>query len=124
MAELIDKPARGEASLVPAGDAILDFVYIEDAARATILAAEGPPSKPVALNLGGFRASLREAVAIVKGILPRADIQVGEGSWNGTDHHYDLSAAEAAIGYVPRIGLREGLAENIEQIKRRIELAR
>ena len=116
MVELIDKPARGLSAVVPAGDAILDFIHVEDAARATILATQGPLSKYVALNIGGFRASLREVGEIVRSILPHVQIDIESGSWNGTDHHYDLSAAQETIGYSARIGLRDGLAENIEQI--------
>jgi UDP-glucose 4-epimerase len=119
MAELIDKPAMGVASTVPAGDAVLDFIHVEDAARATVLASDANESKPIALNIGGFRAALRDAVAIVSSELPDSRILVGDGSWNGVDHHYDLSVAEAAIGYKPSIGLDQGLRENIRQIKSR-----
>jgi nucleoside-diphosphate-sugar epimerase len=120
MTELIDKPAAGLPGVVPAGEAILDFVHVEDAARATILASETPRVKPVALNIGGFRASLREAAAIVRSVLPDADLEVEAGSWNGVDHHYDLSVAAAAIGYTPAVTLEAGLRENIEQIRRRL----
>ena len=120
MEELIDKPAMGQPSGVPAGEAILDFIHVEDAARATILASSVPSSIPVALNIGGFRASLREAVGMVKTVLPEADIVVEDGSWNGVDHNYDLSAAESAIDYVPAISLEQGLRENIAQIQRRL----
>jgi UDP-glucose 4-epimerase len=119
MVELIDKPAAGIPAVVPAGEAVIDLVHVEDAARATVLAVQAAPSKPVAVNIGGFRTSLREAAQIVKAAVPDADITVESGSWNGVDHHYDLSAAEAAIGYAPQIGIEEGLRENIRQIQRR-----
>lgn len=119
MTELIDNPAAGLPGTVPAGDAILDFVHIDDAARATVLASQTGPVKPVALNIGGFRASLRQAAQIVRDAIPDAQLTVEDGSWNGIDHHYDLSAAEAAIGYRPAITLEEGLRENIAQIRRR-----
>ena len=120
MIELIDKPASGLPGVVPAGEAILDFVHVEDAARATLLACEAAPIKPVALNVGGYRASLREAAEMVKAALPGANIAVEDGSWKGVNHHYDLSVAAAAIGYSPRITLDEGLRENIAQIQRRL----
>jgi UDP-glucose 4-epimerase len=119
MTELIDKPAAGIPSIVPAGDAIIDWLHVEDAARATLLAANTSNCKPVALNIGGFRSSLRNAARIVKSVVPEAQINVEEGSWNGIDHHYDLSAAQASIGYAPHIALEQGLRENIEQIRRR-----
>ena len=64
--------------------------------------------------------SLREAARIVKSAIPDADIAIEAGSWNGIDHHYDLSVAESAIGYVPQIDLEQGLRENIAQIRRRL----
>jgi UDP-glucose 4-epimerase len=119
MAELIDKPAMGLAASVPAGDAILDFIHVEDAARATVLASDARECKPVALNIGGFRHTLREAAGIIMSELPEAQMVVEDGAWNGVDHHYELSVAEATIGYVPSIGLDEGLRENIKQIRSR-----
>jgi UDP-glucose 4-epimerase len=120
MTEMIDKPAAGLAGVVPAGEAIIDFVHVEDAARATILASAAPAIKPVALNIGGFRVSLRAAAEMVRQAAPGAALTVEDGSWNGIDHHYDLSAAETAIGYTPRIGMAEGLRETIGQIRRRL----
>jgi UDP-glucose 4-epimerase len=78
MTELIDKPAAGLPGIVPAGDAIIDFVHVEDAARATLLAADATRCKPVALNIGGFRASLREAARIVMAAIPEAQMTVEE----------------------------------------------
>jgi nucleoside-diphosphate-sugar epimerase len=121
MTELIDKPAAGLPGLVPAGDAIIDFIHVEDAARATVLAAHAARCKPVALNIGGFRTTLRDAAGIVMAAVPEAHITVEAGSWNGIDHNYDLSEADAAIGYRPQITLDEGLRENIAQIRRRLQ---
>ena len=121
MGELIDKPAMGQPGVVPAGDAVIDFLHVEDAARATILAARQPgPITPVALNIGGDRASLREAAAIVRRIVPEANLTVEDGSWNKTDHHYDISAAKEAIGYEPAFTIERGFAENIDQVRRRL----
>lgn len=118
-AELIDKPALGMPGRVPAGGAFIDFLDIEDAARAVILAAEAPPGRSVALNITGYRASLREAATIAQRLMPEADITIEEGDWNGTDHHYDGAIALAEIGYAPTITIEEGFRRNIEEVRRR-----
>ena len=123
MEELIEKPALAQPGIVPAGEAVLDFVHVEDAARATVLAAETTPGKRVALNIGGFRGTLREAAEIVKRAVPGADLTVEDGSWNGINHHYDLTAAQEAIGYSPRITLEEGIPQTIREIRRRAGFA-
>jgi nucleoside-diphosphate-sugar epimerase len=118
LTDLIDCPAYGRPGRIEAGDAVLDFVCIEDSARAVVLACEARNNKAVAVNVTGFRASLREAAAIVQSIEPDAQFTVEDGSWRGTDHHYDASAAEREIGYTPRVGIAEGFRANIDALRR------
>ena len=121
--ELIDKPAAGEPGKVPAGEAILDFLYAEDAAAAVMAACATRGNPSAALNVVGFRASLHEAAAIVRKIIPDAAVEVEEGSWKGTDHHYDGSITAAEIGYAPRVTLEEGLRLNISELRARARTA-
>lgn len=116
--DLIDKPALGLPGRVPAGEAIIDFLYIEDAARAVILAADAAEGPSIALNITGYRASLRQAADISRRLMPDADIAVEDGDWKGTDHHYDGAAAMAEIGYAPRVTIEEGFRQNIADIRR------
>jgi UDP-glucose 4-epimerase len=117
--DLIDKPALGLPGRVPAGGAIIDFLDIEDAARSVLLAADAAPGRSVALNITGYRATLAEAAAISRRLMPKADITVEDGDWNGTDHHYDGAAARAEIGYAPTIPIEEGFRRNIAEVRRR-----
>ena len=117
--ELIDKPAAGLAGKVPAGEAILDFLYAEDAADAVLAASASSGNQSTALNVIGFRASLREAADIVRKLIPDAQIEVETGSWKGTDHHYDGSVTKAEIGYAPQVTLEEGLRRNIAELRER-----
>jgi UDP-glucose 4-epimerase len=119
LSELIDKPALGLRGVVPAGDALVDLLFVEDAARAVVLASQAAgPIKPVALNIGGWRASLREAAEVVRRVSPEAEIVVEEGSWGGTDHNYDKRAAMNEIGYAPAATLEDGFRRNIEEVRR------
>lgn len=124
LTQLIDNPALGRPGRIPAGEAVIDFVYAEDAAEAVVRACEASGNKAVAVNITGFRTTLREAADLVGHIVPDARLEVEEGSWKGTIHHYDETAAEREIGYVARVGLEEGFARNIEEIRSRAAGAR
>lgn len=119
LTHLIDNPALGRPGRIPAGGAVLDFVYAEDAAEAVLRACDASGNKAVAVNVTGFRATLREASAIVAGIVPDAQLEVEDGSWKGTIHHYDATAAEREIGYVAQVGIKEGFRRNIEEVRTR-----
>jgi UDP-glucose 4-epimerase len=119
LSELIDKPALGRKGVVAAGEAIVDLLYVEDAARAIVLASQAAgPIKPVALNIGGWRTSLSEAAEVVRGVVPAAEIDVEEGSWSGTDHNYDKLTAVKEIGYAAETTLEDGFRRNIEEVRR------
>lgn len=114
--ELIDKPAIGEAGVVAHGDALIDWLYVEDAARAVVLASQTPHTHSVALNICGARASIRAAAAGVKTLLPDAELEVQGGTWGGA-MRFAMASAEAEIGYSPQVSLQQGLRLNINAIR-------
>ncbi|UZW57062.1 NAD(P)-dependent oxidoreductase [Sphingobium sp. JS3065] len=119
LTQLIDNPALGKAGRIPAGDAVIDFVYAEDAAEAVVRACEASDNRAVAVNVTGFRTTLRDAAATVRAIVPDAQLEVEDGSWKGTIHHYDATSAEREIGYAARWGIEEGFRHNIEEVRAR-----
>jgi len=116
MADLIDKPALGQASVVSYGDAVMDWVYASDAARAVLLASETPETKSVALNVCGERRSVRDVAKSVQKLLPNTRLEVKSGAW-GRNLNYDPSAAQRQIGYSPRVGIEDGLRLNIDMLR-------
>jgi UDP-glucose 4-epimerase len=118
LSELIDNPALGRRAVVPAGDAVIDFVYVEDAARAVVLASRASRVKSVGLTVGGHRMSLRNAAGLTGRIAPGTEIVVEDGSWQGTDHNYDKAAAMDEIGYCAEVSLEDGFQRNIEDVRR------
>jgi len=118
LSELIDNPALGKKGVVPAGDAILDFIYVEDAARATVLATQTLNNNSPALNVVGQRMRLREVAELMRHLVPDADLIVQEGSWEGTDHHYDSVTTLREIGYEAQVSIEEGLRRNIDDLRR------
>ena len=53
LTELIEKPAMDEPAVVPYGDDVQNLVYVEDVARAVVLASQTLGTEPAGLNVGG-----------------------------------------------------------------------
>jgi UDP-glucose 4-epimerase len=117
MTDLIDRPALGQVSRVAGGDTVLDWVYVSDAARATVLAAETTQTTATALNICGERHSLKDVAMIVRDLVPDCDLTVEDGVW-GDRLFYDGSTALKEIGYEPRVGIWEGIEQNIADVRR------
>ena len=113
LTELIEKPALGEAAAVPYGDDMQNLLYVEDAARAVVLASQALGTTSAGLNVGGEDVLVRDAAAIVQELLPDAEIRVLPGGRDGSAG-YELETTEQEIGYRPEFPLREGLRRTIE----------
>ncbi|MFE1957843.1 NAD-dependent epimerase/dehydratase family protein [Streptomyces sp. NPDC059479] len=106
-------------AVVRLGDlsAYRDFVDVRDIARAVVLATTAPGPLPPVLNIGGGRAlPVRD---LVHGLARAADFQgrieeSRDGSPRSSDVSWqcsDITAAANALGWVPRYGLAESLAD-------------
>ncbi len=121
LTELIEKPAMDEPAVVPYGDDVQNLVYVEDVARAVVLASQTLGTEPAGLNVGGEDVVVRDAAAIVQQLLPDADIQVQPGMRDGSAG-YDLSTTKEQIGYAPAFSLREGLRRTINAMRQKAGL--
>jgi GDP-L-fucose synthase len=92
-----------------------DFLYVDDAARALILAAErlALSAEPFAVNIGsGSERSIAEVVALIARLL---DFQ-GEVRWDTERpdgqprRRLDTSAARELLGFEPQVTLEQGLS--------------
>ncbi|MEE8301586.1 MAG: NAD(P)-dependent oxidoreductase [Candidatus Tectomicrobia bacterium] len=110
--ELIDKPALGQSGVVSYGDALIDWLYVEDAARAVVLACNTPNNPSIGLNICGERRTIKEVAAQVKTLLPDAQLEVQSGTWGG-DMRFEMATTESEIHYSPQFTLAEGLRRNI-----------
>lgn len=122
ISEVIDKPALGEAGVAPHGDELMDWVYVEDIARAVVLASQTLGNRSVGLNVLGHRATIHEVADRVRKILPSAKIEVGPGTWAGA-MRFDAATTKAEIGYSPQFSLDDGLRRNINDLRARNGLA-
>lgn len=99
-----------------------DFTFVMDVVEALILAAKTPAQSEFFNIAGGEIVSMNEAIDLVQEIagcaiqVERVESQSGDVRHTGAD----LSKSHAVLGYVPRVGLREGLRAQIEFIDRRL----
>ncbi len=110
--ELILKPTGGRPGRVPFGDETISFLYVEDAARACVLALDAPKLSSPALNIVGDLQPMSRAAEIVRELIPGARLELEPGRLP-TIWALDGSVAEQEIGYRPQWSLRDGIGEVI-----------
>ena len=120
----IDAKIKGKDSIVVwgTGKATREFVYVNDAARAIVLAAEKyDKSEPV--NIGaGFEISIKELVNCIV----RLTGFKGKVLWDTTKpdgqprRRLDVSRAKKEIGFTAKIKFETGLKKTIEWYKKEI----
>jgi UDP-glucose 4-epimerase len=115
-AELVEKPVRGEPGRVPYGDDVPSWLWVEDAARALVLAAQAEGLGATAYNISGETRTIREAAEIACRLIPGAEITVEPGTF-GLYHNLDTSAAERELDFRPEWGLEDQLRELIRQAR-------
>lgn len=96
------------------------FIHVEDAARAAILAALASEPRQSIYNIsGGSQVTLGELAGLVRTRLPGARIHLGPGYWPGWDRQgpFDISAAARDLGYSPEWPLERGLDSYIAWLR-------
>jgi len=99
------------------GQQTRDFVYVRDIVEAMLLAADGDSIDDRVFNIaGGKSVSINELVEILQRFFPETPDPVFAPPRQG-DLRFseaDISLAERALGYRPRIDLQEGLGITVE----------
>jgi GDP-L-fucose synthase len=118
----VEAAAAGTPEIVVWGDGLAtrEFLYVDDAARGILLAAERyDGAAPV--NLGaGFEISIRDlATLLVELTGYRGRLVFDAGKPSGQRRRSaDVSRARQEFGFEAAVGLREGLARTIEWYRR------
>ena len=119
--ELVVKPALGRPGRVPyGGDQILNWLYVEDAARGVVLASKAATTKTRSFNIDGEICSMTAAVGYVKKRIPNADITFLSGT-TGFAGNYDTTRIREEIGYRPEWTLEKGIDASIRALQKRKE---
>lgn len=119
LANIIEKPALGESFSVEYGDQEIDWQHVADIAQAFRLATFTPDEElgRTVYNVRGELATVREAVEMMRDIMPDADLSVsdeGELPWT---QRLDMSAAKRDLGYVPEYDLESGFRMYVNALR-------
>lgn len=124
---LIEAALAGRSLHLPqGGDARIDHTYVDDCVDGILLALDHPTHPFDVYNIAsGEGRTTAEMVALVKDLVPDADLSVRPGP-----HWYseqlvappkgalDLTRARTVLGYAPKYDLRRGLAAYIDWYRR------
>ncbi len=99
------------------GGQIRDFVYVDDVVQANYLASEVEGSEGGVFNIAsGDSISITTLVEILGGLIPEAPASVQAPPRKGDIYASlaNISYAERALGYHPRIDLEDGLKHTVQ----------
>jgi len=129
---LIDAALAGRKLFIPSGaDSAIDHTYVDDAVAAILAALDHPRHHFDAYNVGsGAAASVSELIAIVRELVPGAELSVGPGPYRHGDRieivrkgALDISRAAAEFGWRPRFDIRAGLAAYVKAVRDQQEIS-
>jgi len=113
-AMLCDQPI----SLFGGGEQTRDFTFVADVVEATARAADAAPG--LVLNVsGGSRVSVNQVIATLEELIGHP-ARVDRQAWQAGDQQHtwaDSTAARQALGYAPRVSVRDGLAAEVEWLR-------
>lgn len=114
--QLIDNPAWGRKGVVNFGDDEPNWLYVKDAARATLLACTVPTTKSRAFTITGDIMKTSDLRDYVLSLLPDAEIELLPGKYTSA-WKYVTSEAEEELGYKMSYTAKEGAREIINTIR-------
>ena len=105
------------------GEQTRDFTYVADAVEANWLALRAEATGQVFNIGGGSRVSVNQVLATLEEILHRSIRRERRPPPPGDVRHTwaDTARARDLLGFVPRVSLREGLAGEVEWMRKRME---
>jgi UDP-glucose 4-epimerase len=121
--QLVYNPAQGKPGKVPAAaDNVLDWTYVEDAARATLMASKVSRPKTKTYSVSGEIRTVREIADYVKELFPNADITLlpleRSASHTIMTCKYDTSVIEKELGFYSKWTAKEGIRETANMVRR------
>jgi nucleoside-diphosphate-sugar epimerase len=120
LAKFITIMLRGEQPAIYGdGEQSRDFTYIDNAVEANLLACQAPAAKAAGqvFNVAtGRRVSLNETFKLLQPLTSYSGQPKYEAERGGDIKHSlaDISKAEAALGYKPKVDFEEGLRRTVE----------
>jgi nucleoside-diphosphate-sugar epimerase len=123
MKQMVYNPALGKPGRVPAAaDNVLGWTYVDDAARATVMAVKAPGLKTKAFSVMGRIHTVQEVSDVVHSVFPDAkiDLMSLEKSQSHTimTCKYDTSRIEAELGFYSQWTMEQGVKATINNTRR------
>lgn len=116
--KLVNEPALGNSTEVPMGDDRPNFLYVMDAARATVLAAKAPAPKRHAYSVMGECVPMKEACKIVETMIPEDITLTPLPGAMGLNWDFDPTPAKEDLGYEVEYTFEMGAKETINKIRK------
>jgi nucleoside-diphosphate-sugar epimerase len=116
--ELFVKPALGQPARVPFGEAIHNWLYVEDAARALVLASQVDKTKGYAFTAGGYAVSVPDVAAYMKKLVPGAEITLLPGK-APLAYNFDSEPAAEELKFRPEWKVERSAEYMVEQVQKR-----
>ena len=111
--ELMLKPAIGKPGRVPHGEAVIGWSYVDDPARATVMASKVATTRTRSYSIMGDIHSVSEASDYVRELLPGTDIVTLPGGFTGDPVRFETHLIEEEVGYRPEWSMERGIKETI-----------
>lgn len=108
----------GVEAVIPAG--AMEWVYVKDAARGTVLALKAKDLKSRVFNLTMGSVTPPEAfAAALAAIMPGAKLRIATPASSGAsmmamDHASDLALAREALGFAPQYGIEAAVRDMVD----------
>ncbi|MHB0912222.1 MAG: NAD-dependent epimerase/dehydratase family protein [Armatimonadota bacterium] len=101
------------------GEQTRDFTFVSDAVTANMQAAQVEGAVGGVFNVGGgSRVSVNEVLGIFRDLVGSINVRYSENQKGDVRHTMsDTTAARAVLGYAPKVGIREGLAREVEWMR-------
>lgn len=114
----VEDAARGKAVTMPRSDALADFTYASDAAKAGWLALTADDLPHHLYNVASRRHPIGDFTQAMRRVLPQADIAQSPEELPGNAHPpMDGAQLIEDFGFTPDFSLEKGISDYVERIR-------
>jgi nucleoside-diphosphate-sugar epimerase len=118
---MIEDAMSGRTTRMAFGaDFFRQFVHVDDAAHALVLALAGRDLAAETYNVtGGSYLTLGDVGSLVAKLLPQADmeLQPGRDPLDDVQGRFSIAAAASGLGFVPSVDLESGISRYIDWLR-------
>ena len=115
--EMIRKGALQEPHEVPYSDDAIDWQYVEDISRLTVIVSKSQRTETRVFNTRGDLRPVKEVGDYIKGLVPEAQFTLKKGTF-GICMNFDTTRLEEEIGFEPRYPMERGVLKTLNAFRR------